>query len=45
MTGKSQAKTKCETLKWYPRNLWKRCLETTIFRSPLISASMLIVVG
>jgi len=24
MTGKSQAKTKCETLKVYPRNLWKR---------------------
>jgi len=24
MTGKSQAKTKCETLKWYPRNLWKK---------------------
>jgi len=23
MTGKSQAKTKWETLKGYPRNLWK----------------------
>jgi len=24
MTRKSQAKTKCETLKWYPRILWKK---------------------
>ena len=24
MTGKSQAKAKIETLKWYLRNLWKK---------------------
>jgi len=31
MTGKSQAKTKCETLKFYPRNLWRKGDSTRLF--------------
>jgi len=46
MTGKSQAKAKCETLKWYPWNLWKKGDSRRLFRSPpLISAPMLTVIG
>ena len=46
MTGKSQAKAKCETLMVPAESLKKGGLEMTIFHSPpLISAPMLTVVG